>query len=51
MKRKLNGAILSRLKVTEEQKNTLFSLWETYYQNVDRAMFEEDLMELSLIHI
>ena len=45
MKRKLNGAILSRLKVTEEQKNTLFSLWETYYQNVDRAMFEEDLME------
>ena len=45
MNRKLNGAILLRSKVTGEDKNTLFDLWESYYQNVDRAMFEEDLAE------
>ena len=45
MNRKLNGAILPRSKVTREDKNTLFDLWESYYQNVDRAMFEEDLAE------
>ncbi len=45
MNRKLNGAILSRSKVTREERNTLFDLWESYYQNVDRAMFEEDLAE------
>ena len=45
MKRKLNGAILPRSEATEYQKNALFDLWESYYQNVDRAMFETDLAE------
>lgn len=43
--RKLNGAIVPRCEVSKCQKNTLFDLWESYYQNVDRAMFEEDLAE------
>ena len=45
MTKKLTGAVLPRFKVTEEERNTLFGLWETYYQNVDRQMFEEDIAE------
>ncbi|MBB82165.1 MAG: hypothetical protein CMN02_14465 [Roseibacillus sp.] len=45
MNRKLNGAIIPRSTVTEYQKNAFFDLWESYYQNVDRGMFEDDLAE------
>lgn len=45
MNKKLNGAILPRSNVTTEERNTLYHLWESYYQNVDRAMFDEDFGE------
>ena len=45
MTRKLTGAVVPRFKVSEKVKDHLFELWNTYYQNVDRKMFEEDIAE------
>jgi len=41
----LKGCVVPRIEVDDVTKNRLYCLWKTYYQNVDRLMFEQDIAE------
>ena len=42
---KLNGRLVRVADVTDSERNEMFSLMETYYEHMDRSVFEADLDE------
>jgi hypothetical protein len=42
---KLIGRLVPVAGITDNQRNEMFTLMETYYENMDRSVFEADLEE------